>query len=84
MQMSVSSGPLYRRIWGLARPRVRATGRCPGHHPPWQQLARLELRIAFEALARRLPELRLATPADQVRTNPEPIIYGVHESPVTW
>ncbi|MEU4489850.1 cytochrome P450 [Streptomyces purpurascens] len=54
------------------------------HQCVGQQLARLELRIAFEALARRLPELRLATPADQIRTNPESIIYGVHELPVTW
>ncbi|MFD5234071.1 hypothetical protein ACFWJ5_37215 [Streptomyces qaidamensis] len=57
------------------------------HVPPvggdTEQLG-LELRIAFEALARRLPELRLATPADQIRTNPESIIYGVHELPVTW
>ncbi len=54
------------------------------HQCVGQQLARLELRVAFESLARRLPGLRLAVPADQVRTSPEMIIYGVHELPVTW
>ncbi|WP_033257899.1 MULTISPECIES: cytochrome P450 [Kitasatospora] len=54
------------------------------HQCVGQQFARLELRIAFERLAARLPELRLAVPAEQVRTRAEMIIYGVHELPVTW
>ncbi|MEV4738958.1 cytochrome P450 [Streptomyces sp. NPDC049555] len=54
------------------------------HQCVGQQLARLELRIAFETLLRRLPGLRLAVPADEIRTRAEMIIYGVHELPVTW
>ncbi|MGW3042860.1 cytochrome P450 [Kitasatospora sp. NPDC001159] len=54
------------------------------HQCVGQQLARLELRIAFERLAARLPELRLAVPAEEIRTRAEMIIYGVHELPVTW
>ncbi|MFE6051655.1 cytochrome P450 [Kitasatospora sp. NPDC056446] len=54
------------------------------HQCVGQQLARLELRVAFERLAARLPELRLAVPAEEIRTRAEMIIYGVHELPVTW
>ncbi|MFR9729797.1 cytochrome P450 [Saccharopolyspora sp. MS10] len=48
------------------------------------QLARIELRIAFTALAERFPGLRLAVPAEEVRPRSEMIIYGVHELPVAW
>ncbi|WP_020672352.1 cytochrome P450 [Amycolatopsis nigrescens] len=46
-------------------------------------LARTELRVVFETLARRLPGLRLAKPLDElgVRTT---ITGGVTELPVTW
>ncbi|MEV7171541.1 cytochrome P450 [Streptomyces sp. NPDC093224] len=54
------------------------------HQCVGQQLARLELRVAFEALFRRFPGLRLGVPADEVRTRPDMIIYGVQELPVTW
>ncbi|WP_037915095.1 cytochrome P450 [Actinacidiphila yeochonensis] len=37
------------------------------HYCPGAGVARLELEIAFGSLARRLPELRLAVPEDQVR-----------------
>ncbi|MCP3797785.1 cytochrome P450 [Allokutzneria sp. A3M-2-11 16] len=49
-----------------------------------QQLARSELRIAFTALFRRFPSLRLAVPADEVRMRSDMAIYGVHELPVSW
>ncbi|OKK15629.1 cytochrome [Streptomyces sp. CB00455] len=54
------------------------------HQCVGQQLARLELRVAFEALFGRFPGLRLGIPAAEVRTRPDMIIYGVHELPVTW
>ncbi|MGX7829577.1 cytochrome P450 [Actinokineospora sp. 24-640] len=54
------------------------------HQCVGQQLARLELRLAFGELARRFPNLRLAVPAAEVRTRAEMIIYGVHALPVTW
>jgi cytochrome P450 len=46
-------------------------------------LARTELRVVFSALARRLPELRLAKDLDslEVRTT---LTGGVSELPVTW
>ncbi|MET0426089.1 MAG: cytochrome P450 [Actinoplanes sp.] len=49
-----------------------------------QQLARVEMRVAFRALVERFPALRLAVPLDQVRMRTDSFIYGVHELPVTW
>ncbi len=50
-----------------------------------QQLARVELRVAFPALLDRFPTLRLAVPADEVALRPETAdIYGVKSLPVTW
>ncbi|MFE0649420.1 cytochrome P450 [Streptomyces sp. NPDC059534] len=49
------------------------------------QLARVEMRIAFAALLRRFPTLRLAVPAEDVALRPETAdIYGVKSLPVTW
>ncbi|MEU7853900.1 cytochrome P450 [Nonomuraea sp. NPDC049141] len=50
-----------------------------------QQLARVEMRVAFPALLNRFPTLRLAVPADEVALRPETAdIYGVKSLPVTW
>ena len=49
-----------------------------------QTLARVELRIVFEAILRRLPGLRLAVPFEQVRFKDDMQIYGVHNLPVSW
>ncbi|MEV0970020.1 cytochrome P450 [Microtetraspora glauca] len=50
-----------------------------------QQLARVEMRVAFPALVNRFPTLRLAVPADEVALRPEIAdIYGVKSLPVTW
>jgi cytochrome P450 len=50
-----------------------------------QQLARVEMRVAFPALVNRFPTLRLAVPAEEVRLRPEIAdIYGVKSLPVTW
>ncbi|MEU8434495.1 cytochrome P450 [Streptomyces sp. NPDC029216] len=50
-----------------------------------QQLARVEMRVAFRALFDRFPTLRLAVPADEVLLRPESAdIYGVKSLPVTW
>ncbi len=49
------------------------------------QLARFEMKLAFGALLRRLPRLRLAVPAEQVPTAGEDkVFYGVHSLPVAW
>ncbi|MBT2225201.1 cytochrome P450 [Nonomuraea sp. NEAU-A123] len=50
-----------------------------------QQLARVEMRVAFTALINRFPTLRLAVPAEEVALRPETAdIYGVKSLPVTW
>ena len=49
-----------------------------------QMLARYELQIMFAAMARRLPQLQLAVPLDQIRFKHDMQIYGVHNLPVTW
>ncbi|WP_049567650.1 cytochrome P450 [Nonomuraea sp. SBT364] len=50
-----------------------------------QQLARVEMRVAFPALLDRFPTLRLAVPADEVALRPETAdIFGVKSLPVTW
>jgi cytochrome P450 len=49
-----------------------------------QQLARIEMRIAYPALLRRFPTLRLAVPADEVPLRSDMAIYGVHRLPVEW
>jgi acyl transferase domain-containing protein/cytochrome P450/NADPH:quinone reductase-like Zn-dependent oxidoreductase/thioesterase domain-containing protein len=49
-----------------------------------QGLALIEMRIAFTALFDRMPGLRLAVPAEEIRMREEMQIYGVHELPVAW
>jgi cytochrome P450 len=51
--------------------------RCVG-----AELARVELRIAYPALSRRFPNLRLAVPADQLKYRDLSIVYGLEELPV--
>jgi cytochrome P450 len=46
-------------------------------------LARVEMQVAFATLARRLPGLQLAVPADDLQFK-EADIYGMKELPVTW
>ncbi len=49
-----------------------------------QPLARAELRIALLALARRLPELRLAVPESELAFQQDLAHYGVYGLPVAW
>ncbi|MEV4090534.1 cytochrome P450, partial [Nonomuraea fuscirosea] len=49
-----------------------------------QNLARMELRIVFDTLFRRVPALRLAVPAGDLPYKADAVVYGVHELPVTW
>ncbi|MEV0620022.1 cytochrome P450 [Nonomuraea sp. NPDC050404] len=49
-----------------------------------QQLARVEMKVGLGELVTRLPDLRLAVPADQVPLRNEMLIFGVHSLPVTW
>ncbi|SDK38995.1 Cytochrome P450 [Nonomuraea maritima] len=49
-----------------------------------QQLARIEMRAGLGELMSRLPNLRLAVPAEQVPVRDEMLIFGVRSLPVTW
>jgi len=48
------------------------------------QLARLELQEAFRSLLARLPGLRLAVPASELRFRPGMAIHSLSELPVRW
>ncbi|WP_257155601.1 cytochrome P450 [Streptomyces sp. Ru87] len=49
-----------------------------------QQLARVEMTVAFPALFARFPTLRLAVPPGEVPLRDRANIYGVTALPVTW
>ncbi|MGW9433747.1 cytochrome P450, partial [Streptomyces decoyicus] len=49
-----------------------------------QQLARVEMAVAFPALFARFPTLRLAVPPQEVPLRDRSNIYGVVSLPVTW
>ncbi|MET9919639.1 cytochrome P450 [Streptomyces sp. NPDC006435] len=49
-----------------------------------QQLARVEMAVAFPALLARFPGLRLAVPPQEVPLRARANIYGVISLPVTW
>ncbi|OIV38695.1 cytochrome [Mangrovactinospora gilvigrisea] len=51
--------------------------RCVG-----AELARMELRAAYPALARRFPRMRIAVPAEELRFRKLSIVYGLDELPV--
>ncbi|MFI7638504.1 cytochrome P450 [Nonomuraea sp. NPDC049400] len=49
-----------------------------------QQLARVEMRVAYPALFTRFPTLRLAVQPQDVPLRTHSDVYGVHRLPVTW
>jgi cytochrome P450 len=68
--------------------RRRATGHLTLghgiHQCLGQQLARVEMRVAFPALLTRFPTLRLDCDPTDVPLRTESNIYGVHHLPVSW
>ncbi|MEB4207872.1 cytochrome P450 [Mycobacterium sp. 94-17] len=54
------------------------------HQCVGQQLARAELQIVFQTLARRIPTLQLAIPIEEVPFKDDRLAYGVYELPVSW
>ena len=54
------------------------------HHCLGASLARTELTIAFPALFRRFPRLRLAVPLKEIRFRGLASVYGAESVPVTW
>ncbi|MEV8548034.1 cytochrome P450 [Streptomyces sp. NPDC051572] len=49
-----------------------------------QSLARVELQVLYETVARRVPTLDLAVPVEEIPFKTDVDIYGVHAMPVTW
>ncbi|GHE66238.1 cytochrome P450 [Streptomyces capitiformicae] len=49
-----------------------------------QPLARAELQIVLPEIFRRLPELKIAVPMDEIAFKQDTVVYGVGELPVTW
>ncbi|WP_432949517.1 cytochrome P450 [Kribbella sp. CA-253562] len=49
-----------------------------------QPLARMELRVVYSTLYRRIPTLRRAAPLTEIPFKHDAIVYGVHALPVTW
>ena len=47
-------------------------------------LARLEIRVVFEELARKLPDIRMAADAAPVYTGTNTLVHGVESIPVTY
>jgi cytochrome P450 family 142 subfamily A polypeptide 1 len=68
--------------------------RNPNHHVAFggpgthfclgASLARLELRVMFEELLARLPDLTLATPAEKLELRPSNFIVGLEHMPVEF
>jgi pentalenic acid synthase len=54
------------------------------HHCLGQNLARLELEIAFRALTQRVPTLRSVLPVDQIPTHRDGDVQRLTCFPVTW
>jgi cytochrome P450 len=47
-------------------------------------LARIELQEAYGSVLRRLPDIRLAVPLDEIDFKHEAAVYGVRSMPVAW
>jgi len=54
------------------------------HHCVGAPLARLEMAVAFPALLRRFPTLRLAVPSSEIAFRTTSPVYGVESLPVAW
>ena len=54
------------------------------HHCLGAPLARMEMRIAFPALLRRFPGLKLAGELTEIHFKPTSLVYGAHSLPVVW
>jgi cytochrome P450 len=79
---AVFENPAELDVTGGARHHI-AFGYGP-HQCLGQNLARMELQIVFDTLFRRIPNLRLAVPVEEVAFKTDANVYGVYELPVTW
>ncbi|MEU0545280.1 cytochrome P450 [Nocardia sp. NPDC005978] len=54
------------------------------HHCIGMQLARTELGMVLQSVFRRLPELRVVTPIEEIDFKFEDMVYGMRSLPVEW
>ncbi|HKN55136.1 MAG TPA: cytochrome P450 [Amycolatopsis sp.] len=72
-------------VLDLTRPRSphlafgHGVHQCLGRQP-----ARMELTVGYTELLRRLPNLRLAIPTEEVPLRMDMITYGVYSLPIIW
>ncbi|MEV6350834.1 cytochrome P450 [Actinoplanes sp. NPDC051851] len=64
--------------------RLHATFGYGIHQCLGQPLARLELQIAYPALLRRVPSLRIAAEIDEIPFKHDGFVYGAYRLPVAW
>ncbi|MGW5722360.1 cytochrome P450 [Amycolatopsis sp. NPDC003865] len=65
-------------------PRTHVAFGFGAHQCIGQQLARVELQEALTRLFRRVPDLRLAVPREELAFKHNTLVYGVREMPVAW
>ncbi|MEV6447607.1 cytochrome P450 [Amycolatopsis sp. NPDC051716] len=65
-------------------PRTHVAFGFGAHQCVGQQLARVELQEALTGLFRRVPDLRLAVPREELGYKHNTLVYGVRELPVAW
>ncbi|WP_410572210.1 cytochrome P450 [Amycolatopsis sp. cmx-4-61] len=70
--------------FGRESPRTHVAFGFGAHQCVGQQLARVELQEALTGLFRRVPDLRLAVPREQLEYKHNTLVYGVRELPVAW
>ena len=66
------------------RPNPHVTFGFGPHTCAGAPLARMELAVVFETLARRLPGLRLDAPVEELQFSHDSQQYGAYELPVAW
>ncbi|UIX29292.1 cytochrome P450 [Streptomyces sp. GQFP] len=69
---------------GRANARHHVTFGYGVHQCLGQPLARAELQIVLPELFRRLPDLRIAVPLEDIAFKQNTMVYGVEELPVSW
>ncbi|MFB9688467.1 cytochrome P450 [Amycolatopsis plumensis] len=65
-------------------PRTHVAFGFGAHQCVGQQLARVELQEALTGLFRRVPDLRVAVPREELEYKHNTLVYGLRELPVAW